>query len=51
VRLAIHDPDAQTLIPAYSVRLASMRRRGNVVESLFDEKTGENDLGLLITVQ
>lgn len=46
VRLAIPDPDAPTRTP-YAVKLAS--KRGGV--SVFDEGTGENNLGISITVQ
>lgn len=46
VRLAIPDPDAPTRIP-YAVKLAS--RRGGV--NVFDGNTGENNLGVSITVK
>ena len=46
VRLAIPDPDKPDAI-LYAVRLASMRGGANV----FDESTGENNLGVSITVQ
>ncbi len=46
LRLAIPDPDAKERIP-YAVKLASKR---NGVR-LFDANTGENDLGVTITVQ
>jgi hypothetical protein len=46
VRLAISDPDAPTLIP-YAVKLATLRSGVNV----FDASTGENNLGVSITVQ
>ena len=46
VRLAIPDPDAPTQIP-YAVKLASLRGGVNV----FDGSTGENNLGVSITVQ
>ena len=46
VGLAIPDPDAPTS-SAYAVRLASLRAGVNV----FDATTGENDLGVAITVQ
>jgi hypothetical protein len=46
VRLWIPDPDAETHIP-YAVKLAT--KRGNV--NMFDGTTGENDLGVSITVQ
>jgi hypothetical protein len=46
VRLAIPDPDAPTRIP-YAVKLASLRGGVNV----FDGSTGENNLGVSITVQ
>jgi hypothetical protein len=46
VRLAIPDPDAPTRIP-YAVKLASLRSGTNV----FDATTGENNLGVSITVQ
>ena len=46
VRLAIPDPDAPKRIP-YAVKLAS--KRGGV--NVFDSSTGENNLGVSITVQ
>ncbi len=46
VRLAIPDPDAPTHVP-YAVKMASLRNGVNV----FDENTGENNLGVSITVQ
>jgi hypothetical protein len=46
VRLAIPDPDAPSVIP-YAVKLASLRGGANV----FDAATGENNLGVTITVQ
>jgi hypothetical protein len=46
VRLAIPDPDAPARIP-YAVKLASQRGGTNV----FDATTGENNLGVSITVQ
>jgi hypothetical protein len=54
VRLAIPDPDAPTHLPedsrtriSYAVKLASKRNGKRV----FDENTGENDLGVTIRVQ
>jgi Ni,Fe-hydrogenase III small subunit len=46
VRLWIPDPDAQSRIP-YAVKLATLRNSANV----FDPNTGENNLGVSITVQ
>jgi hypothetical protein len=46
VRLAIPDPNAPKQIP-YAVKLASLRGDVNV----FDNRTGENDLGVSITVR
>lgn len=46
VRLWIPDPDAEDRIP-YAVKLATKRDNANV----FDDTTGENDLGVSITVQ
>jgi hypothetical protein len=46
VRLWIPDPDAPSWIP-YAVKLATKRNNANV----FDATTGENKLGVSITVQ
>lgn len=46
VRLWIPDPDAQSRIP-YAVKLATLRNSANV----FDPNTGDNNLGVSITVQ
>lgn len=46
VRLAIPDPYSPTRIP-YAVKLASLRGSDNII----DQSTGENNLGVSITVQ
>lgn len=45
VRLKISDPDALTRIP-YAIKLASLRAGANT----FDPSTGENKLGVFVTV-
>ena len=51
VWLWIPDPDAEHL-PLYAVRLATLRDFGTgQPENVFNQATGENDLGIWITVQ